>query len=175
MYKEGSYVSYRSEGVCVIVEIERRNFGTLNEFKDFYVLSPINDLNSKLYIPVDNAVLVSKMQELCSADDVNLLAKELKDEVLEWIPAPRPRSNSFREILSEGRREMLIKLIHTVMAQEKKLMSEGRHITQGDDAILKRAKRMLIDEFSFTTDITTEQMLIDVLDCKTKCNPIEKK
>ena len=175
MYKEGSYVSYRAEGVCVIVEIERRNFGMLNEFKDFYVLSPIRDLNSRLYVPVDNPELISKMQALCSADDVNLLAEELKDEILEWIPAPRPRSNRFREILSEGRREMLIRLIHTLMSQEKKLMGEGKHITQGDDAILKRAKRMLVDEFSFTTDITTEQMLVDVLDCKVKCNPIEKK
>lgn len=175
MYKKGNYVSYRAEGVCVIVEIERRKFGTLNEFKDFYILSPVNDLNSRLYVPVDNEELVSKMQKLCSAEEVNSLAETLKGETLEWISAPRPRSNRFREILSEGKREMLIRLIHTITAQAEKLASEEKHVTQGDEVFLKRAKKTLVEEFSFTTDITTEQMLVDVLNCKVKCNPKDEK
>ena len=163
MYNVGTYVSYRSEGICVIVEIRKQRFGALNELKDFYVLSPVNDPNSKLFVPTDNEHLVAKMRPLCFADDVNDLAIKLRDERIEWIEPSRPRSNAFRDIISEGNREKLIKLIHTVIEHEK------THVTQGDISTLNKAKRMLVDEFSFTTDIKTEADLMLVLSCQAKC------
>lgn len=164
MYNVGTYVSYRSEGICVVAEIKRQRFGALNEFKDFYVLSPVSDPNSKLFVPTDNERLVAKMRPLCSADDVNALAERLKDERIEWIDISRPRTNAFRDIISEGNREVLIKLIHTIIDHEK------IHVTQGDLTTLSRAKKMLIDEFSFTTDIKTDADLMAVLTCEKKCN-----
>ena len=164
MYNVGTYVSYRSEGICVVVEIKRQRFGALNEFKDFYVLSPVSDPNSKLFVPTDNERLVAKMRPLCSADDVNALAERFKDERIEWIDISRPRTNAFRDMISEGNREVLIKLIHTIIDHEK------IHVTQGDLTTLNRAKKMLIDEFSFTTDIKTEADLMAVLTCEKKCN-----
>lgn len=165
MYNIGAYVSYKAEGVCVIVDIENRRFGMLNEHKKFYVLSPINDLNSKLFVPVDNVELVSKMQELCTSEELNSLAEELKNERIEWIDSSRQRSNVFRDILSEGKREMLIRLIHTIRFQAE----IGKRVTQGDENALRKAMKMLVDEFSFTTDVTNEQKLIDVLCCNVKC------
>lgn len=170
MYKLGTRVSYRSEGVCVITEVRRQKFGTLNELKDFYILSPINDPNSKLFVPTDNEHLVSKMHLLCTAEDINLLVKELYDKRLDWIEQSRPRSNSFREILSDGKRDMLIMLIHTICEREEKLSGIGKHITQGDINVLMRAKRMLVNEFSVTTDITTEEKLMSVINCKSECS-----
>ena len=64
MYKIGTYVSYRSEGVCVINEIKQQKFGALDTASEYYVLSPIVDNNSKLYVPVNNEALVSKMRPL---------------------------------------------------------------------------------------------------------------
>lgn len=173
MYKLGTYVSYRSEGVCVITEIRHQKFGTLNELKDFYILSPINDLNSTLFVPTDNEMLVGKMRLLCSASDVNLLAKDLFDKRLDWIELPRPRNNYFKELLSDGKRDNLILLIHTVCDMEIKLAQNGKHVTQSDLTAVARAKKMLVDEFSVTTDITTEQKLMDVLTCKEKCRDKE--
>lgn len=170
MYKLGTRVSYRSEGVCTVTEIRRQKFGVLNELKDFYILSPIKDQNSKLFVPADNEALVSKMRPLCTAEEINQLAKKLHSERLEWIDQPRPRSNYFRELLSDGNREMLILLIHTICAREEFLLTIGKHVTQGDLAVLSRAKKMLIDEFSVTTDITTEQKLISVINCESECS-----
>ena len=133
-------------------------------------MSPIKDPNSKLFVPADNEVLVSKMRPLCTAEEINQLVKKLHSERLEWIDQPRPRSNYFRELLSDGNREMLILLIHTICAREEFLLTIGKHVTQGDLAVLSRAKKMLIDEFSVTTDITTEQKLISVINCESECS-----
>lgn len=171
MYKIGTYISYRSEGVCVINEIKQQKFGALDTASEYYVLSPIVDLNSKLYVPVNNEVLVSKMRPLCSADELNAMVIELREEKMEWIKEPRPRNNAFREILSLGDRVALIKLVHTLVAQAEVFESIGKTLTQGDEMTLKRAKDMLIAEFSFTTDVNNEQKLMDVLSCKVKCLP----
>lgn len=170
MYSEGTYVSYRSEGVCIISEIKRQQFGALNKLMDFYILSPLSDPNSKLYVPVDNEELVSKMRPLCTADEINAMALELCDERMEWISDSRQRNSVLRGIIASGDRKTLISLINTFIYQEPVLAAVGKKFTQGDEAILKRAKAMLVEEFSFTTDITTEKALMDVLECKTKCS-----
>lgn len=170
MYKIGTRVSYRSEGVCVITEIRRQKFGVLNELKDFYILSPIKEPNSKLFVPADNEDLVSKMRPLCSAEEVNQLAKKLYSERLEWIALPRARSNYFRDILSDGDRNMLILLIHTIYEMEEQLAPSGRHVTQGDLNAFNRAKKVLLAELSVTTDISTEQELLSVINCEIECH-----
>ena len=173
MYKVGMLVSYRSEGVCVLSEIRRQKFGMLNELKDFYILSPLRDPNSKLFVPADNEVLLSKMRPLCSAHDVNALAKDLYGKCFDWIELSRPRSNFFKEVLSEGKRDSLILLIHTVNKRQAELAKCGKSVTQGDMTAVMRAKKMLVDEFSVTTNIKTEQMLISVINCEAECREKE--
>ena len=170
MYKVGTYLSYRAEGICVVTEIRSQKFGMLNEHKDFYILSPFRDPNSKLFVPMDSEMLLSKMRPICSAEDVNALAEALIDKRLEWDTQPRKRSNYFKDILSDGDREMLISLIHTINAKEKELSAVGKHVTQGDLNALERAKRMLVNEFSFTNDINDEQVLMSVISLEAKCN-----
>lgn len=171
MYKVGTYVSYRSEGVCIINEIKQQEFGALDMLSEYYILSPIGDPNSKLYVPVNNEALVLKMRPLFSAEELNALARELRNEKMEWIKEPRPRNNAFREILSLGDRVALIKLVHTLVAQAEEFESIGKTLTQGDEMTLKRAKDMLIAEFSFTTDVNNEQRLMDLLSCRAECSP----
>lgn len=170
MYKVGTYVSYRSEGVCVISEIRSQKFGMLNEHKDFYILSPLRDASSTLFVPADNEALLAKMRPLCSASEINAIASKLVDKRLEWDAQPRRRSNYFKDILSDGNRELLISLIHTVNDKENELSKQGKHVTQGDMTALERAKRMLVSEFLFTTDISNEETLMAVINCEIECN-----
>lgn len=170
MYKVGTYVSYRSEGVCVISEIRSQKFGMLNEHKDFYILSPLRDASSTLFVPADNEALLAKMRPLCSASEINAIASKLVDKRLEWDAQPRRRSNYFKDILSDGNRELLISLIHTVNDKENELSKQGKHVTQGDMTALERAKKMLVSEFSFTTDISNEETLMAVINCEIECN-----
>ena len=169
MYNIGAYVSYRAEGICVLTEIKRQKFGVLDEYKDFYVLSPLKDPNSKLFVPTDSQQLVGKMRPLCSAEDVNALADTLLKKRLDWEEQSRRRSNSFKNILADGDRESLIMLIHTISEREDMLSEMGKHVTQSDMTALEKAKKMLINEFSFTTDITDEKTLMTVINCLGKC------
>ena len=169
MYKIGMVVSYGLEGVCTITQIKQQKFGKSDDPKDFYVLSPINDPISKIYVPLDNEILVSKMRLLCSADEINALAEALCDKTMEWIKESRQRSHTFRAIISECKIEKLILLIKTISMQEQILFTQGKHLTQGDELVLKKAQNILVGEFSITTNISNEEILMDVIFCKTKC------
>ena len=171
MFAIGAYVSYRSEGVCVISDIRTEVFNALGKSEEYYILAPLKDINSVLYVPVNNEVLTSKMQPLLSADEICALADELRGELLEWIDDSRARNTALREILAGGDRRELIVLVNTILDRIVRSAEIGRKITAGDENTLKRAKKMLLDEFAATTDISTDEELMGVLAGTHRCNP----
>ena len=171
MFKIGEYVSYRAEGVCVISDIREESFNAMGKSENYYILTPIKDVNSVLYVPVNNEFLTSKMQLLLSADEICALALSLRDERMEWIPESRARTNSFREVLMDGDRRELIILVNTLVSQMALFSEQGKKHTSGDENTLKRAKRMLLEEFSATTDLSSEEELLLLLKGEHKCNP----
>ena len=171
MFKVGTYVSYRSEGVCVISDIRMEAFHALGKSEEFYILAPIKDMNSVLYVPVNNEKLTSKMQPLLSAEEICALADELRSQYMDWVTDSRARNSVLRDILVSGGRRELILLVNTINDRIARSDEIGRKITAGDETILKRALKMLVDEFSVTTDINTEDHLLRVLDGTDKCMP----
>ena len=171
MFAIGAYVSYRSEGVCIISDIRTEVFNALGKSEEYYILAPLKDINSVLYVPVNNEALTSKMQPLLSADEICALADELRGELLVWIDDSRARNSALREILSGGDRRELIVLVNTILDRIARSAEIGRKITAGDENTLKRAKRMLLDEFATTTDLDTDEELMGVLAGTHKCNP----
>ncbi len=171
MFEVGTYVSYRSEGVCVIVDIRTESFNTLGKSEKFYILAPLKDMNSTLYVPVNNELLTSKMQPLLSADEISELADELRDARMEWISDSRARNAALRVILATGDRRELIVLVNTITDRIEHSAEIGRKITAGDENTLKRAKKMLFDEFSTTTELSTVEELMEVICGKRRCVP----
>lgn len=173
MFAIGDYVSYRSEGVCVISDIRTEAFNALGKSEEYYILAPLKDMNSVLYVPVNNEILTSKMHPLLSADEICALADELRGELMEWIDDSRARNSALREILAGGNRRELIVLSNTIQDRIDRSAEIGRKITAGDENTLKRARRMLLDEFATTTDLQTTEELVGVLAGTHRCNPRE--
>ncbi len=171
MFKIGEYVSYRSEGVCVISDIRTECFNALGTSEEYYILAPIKDMNSTLYVPVVNKLLTEKMQPLLCASEICELANMLRDERLEWNNESRARNTELKEILAGGERNSLVILVNTLNERICQLALEGRKCTAGDENALKRAKKMLFDEFSATTDLKDEEELLLLLKGELKCNP----
>lgn len=171
MFTVGTYVSYRSEGVCVITDIRKESFNALGKSEDYYILAPLKDINSVLYVPVNNEALTSKMQSLLPADEICALADELRTERMAWIDDSRTRNGALRALLVAGDRRELIILVNTIIDRIEHAPEIGRRVTAGDESTLKRAIKMLVDEFSATTDIAGEDELLGVLKGEHRCRP----
>ena len=58
----GTFVHYSTKGICQVREIETMKFSS--ETKDYYVLVPVFDRNSKYYVPTDGGGIDGLCQDL---------------------------------------------------------------------------------------------------------------
>ena len=163
MFEKGSYVTYRSEGVCVISDIRKEDFGTGNGAEDYYILAPIGDMKSTVFVPVNNERLVGYMHGLLDADALNEIISELKDKRMEWIPESRARNMAFKQILSQGDRRELIVLLNTLYDKMDEMKEGGKRPGMTDQEALLKAERLLCEELMVTTDFATQDKLRELL------------
>ena len=62
MFHVGDTVLYGTQGVCKIEGTEENDLG--GNTVEYYVLRPVFDENAKIYVPMNNQMLLSRMQEL---------------------------------------------------------------------------------------------------------------
>lgn len=98
-----------------------------------------------------------------SADEINKMVEELRDERIEWQSDSRARNNLFRDILSRGDRRELVVLANTVGAKAEELTESGKRVCIADINMLRRAERLLFEEFSATTDISSAEQIMPLL------------
>lgn len=163
MFEIGSYVSYRAEGVCVISDIREERFGALGQVTKYYILSPVGDEKSTVFVPLDNEGLVSMMRPLLSAEQIMAAVSELREERMEWIEESRLRNMRFREIFSEGDRRHIIVLLNTVVEHSEMLRAAGRKVGTTDENAQYRAQSVLFEEFSMTTDLASLDEVLPLL------------
>ena len=76
MLKKGDVISYGTTGVCKVEgECEQTVKG---QKKRYIVLKPVHQINSTLYVPVDNDELKTKFKPLLTGDEIEEIIKELQ-------------------------------------------------------------------------------------------------
>ena len=163
MFEIGSRVVYRAEGVCVISDIRSESFGSIGKSEKYYILTPIGDKKSTVFVPINNECLVGYMRELMSAEKIEQMLCELRDERMEWIVDSRARNAVFREILSLGDRRDLVVLVNTVWEKIEEQRLAGKKPGSTDLGALAKAERLLYEEFAATTDIGSQENVMGVL------------
>ena len=162
-YEIGDFVIYRAEGICDIVDIKRQSFAG-GEKADYYILSPRNDPNSTVYVPVDNDRLTAMMRPLLTEREIRELILELRNDRLNWIPDSRARNTRFKDILSEGDRRKLIVLLQTVRDKIAENDSIGKRSGTTETGAMIRACRLLREEFSPAIPLSNDAELLDLID-----------
>lgn len=162
-YEIGDCVIYRAEGICDITDIRCESFAG-GEKTDYYILSPRNDPNSTVYVPVENERLTAMMRALLSKEQIHALISELREVRLDWIEDSRARNAKFKEILSDGDRREVLVLLNTVRERIAFNEETGRRSGTTETSALSRACKLLRDEFSSAITLYTDEQLFALLD-----------
>ena len=160
MFEKGCYVIYRAEGVCMITDVRQESFGSVGDKKEYYILSPMREPRSTVFVPVDNEILVGYMRELMNAEQIMKMVEEQRQTRIEWTNDSRARNSAWKEILARGDRRELVTLINTL---SEKIEASGKKPCSTDLNALRRAEKLLYDEFSATTDIQSVDDVIPLL------------
>lgn len=158
MYQIGDMVLYGMEGVCEITGKEHR--ATAGVEGDYYVLKPVENGQSTVWVPAGNPQLVHKMRKLLSAQEVyQLIHKMASQPVMPWEDNDRARRDHFQEILRSGDRISLISMIRTLYLHQQELAAKGKKIHLSDEKQMKEAEKQLHEEFAHVLHIDRDQVV----------------
>ena len=156
MFNKNDVVSYGTSGICKVTGITEKKFA---DFKmEYYVLKPMRQDTSTIYVPVHNERLTAKMRKILSADEVHDLIKSMPQEEEIWISDNVERKNAYRSIISSGSPKEIIRVIKTLHRVQIEKEANGKRLSTSDEYLLSDAERILQDEFALVLNIKPEQV-----------------
>lgn len=158
----GSYVLYGKTGVCLVQEQKTITMG--NESNQYYVLCPVSDGRSSVFVPCDNETLVAKMCPLLSREEIDVLLSDADSQRLEWIDDRNQRIAYYRTVMSGNDRRALIRLICCLFRKKEEKQALGKHISSVDESTLHECMRLIDEEFSMVLGIPRREVVNYILE-----------
>lgn len=172
MFKVNDKVLYGAQGICVIDDVTEKSLG--NTTAKYYVLKPVYQENSKIFVPVDNKNLTSRMRRIMSREEINDLIHAMPENETAWIDDDMVRRKQYRDALSCGDRFKTAAVIKALYFEQCRRKKEGKKLHQSDEILLHQAETLLYNELALVLDIKPEQV-IDFLNEQIGIDELEKK
>lgn len=160
MFCVGQTVLYGSNGVCMVDDVTEKRIGKTK--MQYYVMKPLCNNTSTLFVPTANQQLVSKMRRILTEDEAEAILRNLPP-CGDWNDNKQERSEQFRAIITEGSCVELIRLIRLVRTHEQEQLAGGKRLHITDERFLKEAEKMICEEFSLVLHISRDEVLERIL------------
>lgn len=169
MFDVNDTLIYGTQGVCTIVEKTQKKVGS--NMVVYFVLKPVGKVNSTIFVPEDNEVLVGKMKSILSETELCKLIEDDTDIESFWIDGDNDRKRLFQSIITACDRKKLINLIRTLYSKKKHFQSIGKKIHQSDEKFMATAEKIICDELSYVMGVSLEEA-IEYLHGKIRCEEV---
>ncbi len=157
MFKAGQFVSYSTTGICEITEIKKMGVGAKE--KEYYVLKPLYQKGSTVYVPLDNSELTEKIRPAADKRQIHEIIFKAKENPLQWIEDDFKRSEAFKETLHSGDLLSIIRLVSCIYLQGEKLGRTKHRLRAVDSSAFTNAENYLYNEFAYGLGIKPEQVI----------------
>lgn len=157
MFCVGDTVIYGTQGVCRIVGTEENDLG--GDIVEYYVLKPVCDENSTVFVPMENKTLLGRMRSVLSEEEIYALIKNIPEQKTIWIDDENKRKTEYQAIINRGDRKDLISLIKTLYGHRLEQQKKGRKLHMTDESFLKQAESLLYSEFALVLNIQSSEVL----------------
>lgn len=112
---------------------------------------------------MNNENLVSKMRQILSGEEIKKLIREMPGEIFFWIEEEAARKERYQQILSDGDRTELVRMIKALYFHQQEQQKNGRRLHITDERFMKEAEKMLYEEFAYVLNIRKDQVLPFIL------------
>ena len=147
---------YGTQGVCAVKEKSMLKLGKTKG--EYYALSPIDDPGSTVYVPTANEKLMSKLRPVLTGEEADALITEAVREPLEWIESDAERKSACDDIVKNGDRKQLMRLVGMLYRRRELLKDQKKHFHNVDAQYLKTAERMLHGELAYALGIAVDDV-----------------
>lgn len=149
MFKINDTVMYGRNGACKIKDIQREKFGDAE--KEYYIMTPIYESNSTVYVPVDGAE--GKLKKLLSKSEIASAINDAARQEAVWIEDSRRRREAASAVLKSGSHADVIALVKLYHAKKDEFEAVNKKFFVADDRALQEAESLLYQEFSVVLNI----------------------
>lgn len=149
-------IIYGGYSVCKITEITQKELDS--KMVDYYVLKPIFNSGSTVFVPVNNEVLRSRMHTVICKEDACELISSMPDIEEIWIDRENDRKERYKAILSKRDRNEVIGLIKALHIHQQQQAEKKRRLHISDERFLKEAEKTLCEELGFVLDMAPEDV-----------------
>ncbi len=139
-------VVYGTTGVCVVDSIEEKKIG--KEVKQYYVLKPVSQATSTVFVPADSEKLLAKVHPILTEEELNACVDSISSEQDVWVENDADRRVFFSEVISSGDRKKCLLMMRSLYNRRLHLSSIGRRLHISDERAFKEVQRLIFDEFS---------------------------
>lgn len=157
MLEKNSYVMYGDNGVCLVADQRKEKFA--GQWREYYILKPVNNEESTLYVPTDNEKLLSKMREVLTYDQIMDIIHSLPKDDMEWIEDNKEREARYDEIFASGNRRDLLLLVKSLYKHKLQRKAEGKKLWTIDENAMKHAEKLVYEEFATVLNIEPEEVV----------------
>lgn len=147
MFKVGDYVIKANIGICMIQEIVNKKISEDLPERDYYVLIPMDDLRSKIYVPVYSDA--SNLRKAMDEDAARKLIRSIPDIEACWIESDKLREKKYKEVMRSNDPVALVSIIKDLYQRNQKRLDQGKKITAVDDRYFKMARNTLYAELAY--------------------------
>lgn len=156
MYQIGDDVIYGIHGVCRVVGMEVRNVD--RKKVEYLVLEPLEQTGAKFYIPSHNPAAMAKLRPVMTKAELDSLLRVESLRENAWIEDENQRKLYYRELITGGDREALLRMVGTLHRHKEAQAAAGRKFHLCDENFLRDAQKLLNNEFSFVLGIEQSQV-----------------
>ena len=147
MFKIGEVVVYGAQGICKIDCIQTKQIG--KQSADYYVLKPLFNENTSVFVPIDNKILTAKVQSVLSLEQAKILIESVPQISILKFENENQKREQYKNIIAGGNREALIALIKTIFAERDVRRNTGKKLNINDEQMLRKAEALICNELAF--------------------------
>lgn len=152
MFQQGCQVVYGIHGVCNVLSPEVRRIDRKNV--EYYVLQPLDQPETRYYVPTQNAVAVSRIKPILTRQEIDQLLHEVSKNELKWIEDEPQRKQHYKTVLASGDRVLLLGMIGLLYRHRREQMNNGKKVHASDENFLRDAERLISGEFSVVLNMS---------------------
>lgn len=156
MFQVGDTVVYGTTGVCTVEGLTEKEIARVK--KQYYVLRPISQSNSAVYVPADNEALLSKVRRILSPEEIGEVIRSALPEAREWPENDVTRREMFSAVLAKGDRKELLLMVRAIYRHQKELAAQGKRLHVADERLMKEANRLISEEICVSLNIEPDEV-----------------
>lgn len=156
MFEVGDYVVNANNGICKVEDKVHLDLPMGNKDKLYYLIVPIGEKNTKLYIPVDSDK--QRIRKVMDESQARRVIDEIPGMEAVWISNDKQREQCYKEALFSCEPKQLVGILKCMYLRNMQRSAEGKKNTTVDERYFKLAENNLYSELAFAMQMDRDEV-----------------